>query len=162
MKQSMIWLRALALSCALALSACAVLVPEDSPVVRVAGLRPLPGSGLELRFMLELRVQNPREQPLSYDGIAVSLDLDGRGLASGVAQTRGTIERYGEGLVQVPVTVSLIGALRHALSRAGRMERGEAPDELPYTLSGKLGGTDGTPAVRFVSEGKLSLPGPLP
>jgi LEA14-like dessication related protein len=144
----------------LALAGCAALAPVDPPVVRIVGLQPLPSEGLELRFGVRMRVQNPGEHPIEYDGVSVSLDLDGRGLGSGVSQQRGTIERFGEALIEVPVTISLFSALRQALAGAGRLERGEMLDGLPYALTGKLGAASGGAAVRFESEGRLEFPAP--
>lgn len=150
------WLTAVLLALA---GACALVQPQDSPVVRVVGLTPLPSEGMELRFGLRLRVQNPNDGPIGYDGIAVSLDLDGRGLASGVSNASGTIDRFGEAVIEVPVTVSLFSALREAWTRLGDLERGRAPAQIPYSLTGKLGGGD-FGAVRFSSEGVLSLDPP--
>lgn len=137
---------------------CALVQPRDPPVVRVVGMQALPSEGLELRFELRLRVQNPREEPIKYDGIAVSLDLDGRGLASGVSDAKGTVARFGEAVVEVPVTISLFSALREALARAGDLERGTVARDIPYAMTGRFGGS-GLGGVRFRSEGKLTLPG---
>ena len=46
---------------ALAATACASLSGSDPPRVSVAGIEALPGEGLELRFLVKLRVQNPNE-----------------------------------------------------------------------------------------------------
>ncbi|MEZ5651763.1 MAG: LEA type 2 family protein [Burkholderiaceae bacterium] len=143
-----------------ALAGCATFPAEDPPVVRVAGLQPLPSQGLELRFALTLRVQNPRDTPIRYDGVALSLDLDGRGLGSGVSPHAGSIERFGEALIEVPVSISLFSAITQALGRVGRVERGEPLDQVPYSLTGKLGSAEPGGAIRFSSEGKLSFPQP--
>ena len=74
--------------------------------VTVAGLDPLVGQGLEMRFSLKLRVQNPNDAPIDYDGISVALDLNGTPFASGVSDRSGTVPRFGEAVLDVPVSVS--------------------------------------------------------
>jgi len=51
------------------MAACATM--GDPIKVQVVGLEPLQGQGMELRFAAKLRVQNPNEAPIDYDGIAV-------------------------------------------------------------------------------------------
>ena len=48
---------------------CASLTNLTAPRVNLAGIESLPGEGLELRFMLKLRVQNPGDASLRYDGV---------------------------------------------------------------------------------------------
>lgn len=54
---------------ALTLSACAGLQRTDPVQVTVAGIESLPGEGLELRMMVKLRVQNPNDTAIDYDGV---------------------------------------------------------------------------------------------
>ena len=147
-----------ALACAVllaaALAGCAGLTGRDPVRVNLAGIEPLPGQGLELRFMVKLRVQNPNDAPIDYDGVALELEVNRKLLASGVSDQKGSVPRFGETVLGVPVTISAFAALRQALGLA----EGESLDDMPYVLSGKLaGGPFG--ALRFTDEGRLSLPG---
>lgn len=145
--------RLLLLCLLLGLSACALLSPRDPLIIQVAGIEPLAGEGLEMRLLVKLRVQNPNDVLLDYNGIALELDVNGRRLASGVSGQHGSIPRYGETLVQVPVTISALTAARQLFGLAEHLGQ----DELPYVLRGKLaGGLFG--AQRFVEKGTLSLP----
>ncbi len=140
------------------IAGCAALSGRDAPSVKVAGLAPLASEGLELRFALKMRVQNPNTEPIDYDGIAVELDLDGRGLASGVSNQKGQIPRYGEQVLTVPVSISALAALRQLLSRIGSADRDLAGGTISYSLKGKLGAAaGGFDAVRFVDQGELNL-----
>jgi LEA14-like dessication related protein len=141
------------------LSACAGLGGLDMPIVKVVGLSPLPNEGLELRFALKLRVQNPNDTPIEFDGVAVELDLDGKGLASGVSDQRGQVPRYGELVVTVPVSISALSALRQVLSRIGAVERGgTAGGVVSYALQGKFGAAaGGFAAMRFSDRGEINL-----
>lgn len=142
------------------LTGCATLSGRTPPSARVVGLEPIQSEGLELRFSLQLRLQNPNDSALSYDGMSVSLDLDGRGLASGVSDVSGEIPRFGEIVLSIPVSISAFSAVRQVLARVGdaqddNSELFEKP--LAYSLKGKLGGTGLTAATRFTDEGELNL-----
>lgn len=142
---------------AIALSACAAFSPRDPLNVQVAGVEPLPGEGLELRMAVKLRVQNPNDMALEYNGVALDLEVNGRRLASGVSDASGSVPRFGETVLRVPVTISAFSAARQALGLAEHI----GLDEVPYVLRGKLaGGLFGT--QRFVERGTLDLEGALP
>ncbi|KVD70151.1 water stress/hypersensitive response domain-containing protein [Burkholderia sp. ABCPW 14] len=142
-----------ALAVLLALGGCAALTARDPVRVSVVGIEPLIGQGLEMRFDVKLRLQNPNDTPIDYDGVALDLELNGRPFASGVSDARGTVPRFGEQVLSVPVTVSAFSAARQALGLADVTESGK----LPYVLRGRLaGGMFGS--VRFTDSGTLRLP----
>ena len=145
------------------LAGCAAFSSLDAPKVTVAGLSPLPSEGLELRFALKLRVQNPNDLPIEFDGVAVDLDIDGRGLASGVASERGQVPRYGEQVITVPVSISAFSALRQMLSRISAGAHANLGDGVvTYALSGKFGSPGGGPgALRFTDKGEMNLFAPM-
>ena len=63
---------------AVALAGCAIFKRTNPPQVTLAGIEPA-ASGtsedLESRMQLRLRVQNPNDAPIEYDGIYVELDV---------------------------------------------------------------------------------------
>jgi LEA14-like dessication related protein len=107
---------------------------------------------------VKLRVQNPNDRPLDYDGIALELEINGRNLASGVSDASGTIPRFGETVLSVPMTISAFSAARQALGLAEHI----GMDEVPYVLRGKLAGGRTFGTQRFVEKGTLDLNGALP
>ena len=137
----------------LSLGGCAEMFGHEAPRVNVAGIEPLAGQGMEMRFNLKLRVQNPNDAPIDYNGVSVELDLNGRPFASGVSDQSGTVPRFGEDVIAVPLTVPAFTVVRQALAFAGSAQSGQ----LPYVLRGRLAGgiTGGT---RFVDQGTLSIP----
>jgi LEA14-like dessication related protein len=138
---------------ALAAAGCAGMPGREPPRVSVVGLERLEGEGFELRFALKLRVQNPNDAPIDYDGVALDLDVNGRPLASGVSNATGSVPRFGEAVITVPVSVSLTAAVRQMLGMLDGPPRGE----LPYALRGRLaGGVFGS--ASFSAEGTLRLP----
>jgi len=138
----------------LALGACAGMSGREPVQVSVAGIEQLPGQGLEMRMMVKLRVQNPSETPVDYDGVYVKLDVLEKTFATGVSDEKGTVPRFGEALVNVPVTVSTMNLVRQAL---GFMVDGKPPEKVTYRLDGKLNGPM-FGSTRFQSQGELTLP----
>jgi len=137
------------------LAACASLAPRDPLRIDLVGLEPLPGQEMEMRFALLLRVQNPNDTPVDYDGLALELDVNGQPLASGVSDQRGQVPRYGEALLRVPLSISAFALFRQAWAAAGYQDgRG-----LPYELRGKLGGGL-FGAAHFSDSGTLNWPPP--
>jgi LEA14-like dessication related protein len=143
---------------ALLAAGCATLPERDPPQITVAGVESLQGEGLELRLLVKLRVQNPNDAPIDYDGVFVKLDVQGKAFASGVSDAHGSVPRFGEAVVAVPVTVSAFRMARQVVGAVGAMESGQGLDKLRYDLRGKLSGA-GFRSVRFGSQGEVALPG---
>lgn len=135
------------------LAGCSALPNRDPLNIDVAGIEPLPGEGLELRLTVRVRIQNPNDTAIDYSGAALDLDLNGRKLASGVADVMGTVPRYGEAVLEIPVTVSALNMARQALG----FMNAEGQRDVKYEVRGKLeGGIFGT--RRFSAEGTFDLP----
>jgi hypothetical protein len=134
-----------------ALAGCAGWPGSEPLRVTLAGVEPLPGEGLEMRLRLKLRVQNPNQAAIDYQGVSVTLDLRGSTLASGVSPEAGSVPGFGEQLIEVPVTVSAMAAVRQVLGMASGSNRG-----LDYVLRGRLGGGVGGRA--FEASGKIDWP----
>src|SRR5678815_1417420 len=81
-------------------SGCAVM--GDPLRVQVVGIEPLEGQGMELRFAAKLRVQNPNESAIDYDGVAV--DLEVRGKIGG--STFGSVRFESRGQLELPGTTA--------------------------------------------------------
>ncbi|MBP0594712.1 LEA type 2 family protein [Paraburkholderia sp. LEh10] len=137
----------------LSIGGCAGMLGQQPLRVNVAGIEPLAGQGMEMRFTLKLRVQNPNEAAIDYNGVSVELDLNGKPFASGVSDQSGSVPRFGETVISVPLTVPAFAAVRQAFAFADSAQSGQ----LPYVLRGRLAGgiTGGT---RFIDQGTLSLP----
>jgi LEA14-like dessication related protein len=145
-------LRAARLVWLLALAGCATLPKSDPINVSVAGIEPLPSEGLELRLAVRLRVQNPNDAPIEYSGAALTLDLNGRKLATGVSDDVGTVPRYGESVLTIAVTAPVLAMVRQGFS----FLTDGAPDDVRYEVNGKLeAGLFGT--RRFSDEGTFTL-----
>lgn len=139
---------------AVSMAGCAGFGFGEPVSVVVVGIDPIPGESMEARFALRLRVQNPNERPLEFDGIHVELDVRGSRLASGVSAQRGTVARFGETVITVPMSVSVIGIIRQAVDFAtGPRVRAD------YAMRGRLAGPGlGFGGARFESKGELKIP----
>jgi LEA14-like dessication related protein len=140
---------------ALMISACAGLATSDPPRVTVADIESLDGEGLEMRMLVKLRVMNPNDFPIEYDGVYLKFDVQGRTLATGVSDEKGAVPRFGESVIPVRVTISMIDLARHALQMFSQQQA--PPEQIHYRLEGKLNGPL-FGSTRFQSEGELRLP----
>ncbi len=142
---------------ALTLGACAGLQRHEPVQVTVADVESLPAEGLELRMMVKLRVQNPNDAPVEYDGVYVKLDVLDKTFATGVSNEHGSIPRFGESIIGVPVTVS---TLRMVVNALGTLD-GRPIDRVNYKLDGRLNGP-AFGSIRFRVQGEFALPGAAP
>lgn len=150
--------RIFALSLSLILSGCAGLGNRLPVNVNVVGVEPGQGEGMEGRFNVKLRVQNPNEQPIEYDGAYVELYVRGMRLASGVSNERGVVPRFGESVVTLPVTVPVSAMIRQAMGLAAS---GGNISRLDYEVKGKLSGSL-FGGASFQSKGEIGLPSTTP
>lgn len=134
-------------------TSCASLQSRDPLQVTVAGVESLEGQGMELRLLVKLRVQNPNDAPVDYNGVAVEMNVQGKTFATGVSDAHGSVPRFGESVIEVPVTASAFRMARQALG----MMKGGVGSTIKYQLTGKLNGS-GFSSVRFKNEGDLELP----
>lgn len=137
----------------LALGGCASLQRSDPLQVTVAGIEPLPGQGLELRMLVKLRVQNPNDAAVDYNGVFVAMDVKGKTFASGVSDAAGTVPRFSERVLEVPITVSAFRIARQVIGLAGD----DGSGKIDYVLKGKLH-RSALRSLRFESKGQVELP----
>uniref|UniRef100_UPI003F49AA15 LEA type 2 family protein n=1 Tax=Cupriavidus yeoncheonensis TaxID=1462994 RepID=UPI003F49AA15 len=135
------------------LGGCAALTGQEPLRVTVAGIDPMEGEGWEMRFNVKLRIQNPNDSPIEFSGLSLQLDLNGQSFASGVSDQSGVVPRFGETVIDVPLTVPAFAAVRQAFAFVGGARAGNIPYEVHGRLAGGMGG-----GTRFTDHGKLSLP----
>jgi hypothetical protein len=107
-------------------------------------------------MMVSLRVQNPNDTQIDYDGTYVKLIVQGKTFATGVSDASGSIPRFGEAVIAVPLTVSMLNVMRQVIGAIDA--RTAPPDKVTYSLEGKLH-RSGFGSLRFKSQGELTLPG---
>lgn len=145
----------LALFFAFGAAGCASMQARDPLQVTVAGIEPLQGQGMELRLLVKLRVQNPNDAPVDYNGVAVEMDVQGKTFGTGVSDAHGSVPRFGESVIEVPITISAFRMARQAL---GMMKGdGAGLGKIHYEMKGKLNGSAFN-TVRFQNQGDFELP----
>ena len=132
---------------------CASLKHSEPIDVIMAGVDPLQGQGLELRMLVKLRIQNPNDLPLDFNGVSIRMDVQGKPFATGVSDAVGSVPRFGETIVSVPVSISMFHIARQAMNVINNEYRGK----LEYEMNGKLTGPTYN-YVRFNSKGEFTLP----
>ena len=80
--------------------------------------------------------------------------MRGSTFATGLSDAVGTIPRFGEVVLSVPITVSALQLTRQAIG----IFMSSDPTRIDYVLKGKIGGP-AFGSVRFESRGELTLPG---
>jgi len=146
----MVRLLILLTSAALGLAGCAIFKRTDPPQVTVMGVEPAASGasqGLGAHMQLKLRVKNPNDTPIEYNGISVELDVQNKSLASGMSNQSGTVPAFGEAVILVPVEISYMGMAGQAMG----LLSGKSLDKVTYEMHGKVG------TVPFKSQGELSL-----
>jgi LEA14-like dessication related protein len=138
--------------CSVVFAGCATL-QSDPLQVTVAGIEPLQGEGMELRLMVKLRVQNPNDAPIDYRGVALTMDVQGKTLASGVSDSSGSVPRFGEAVIAVPVSISAFRMARQALALKDNSSK------IAYEMKGKLS-SSGFGTRRFATSGEFDLSSP--
>ena len=133
---------------------CASLTGREPVEVMVAGVEPLQGEGLELRMLVKLRIQNPNDVPLEFNGVSLQMDVQGSRFATGVSDAAGSVPRFGEAVVEVPVSVSVLRIAQQAIGVMADERRG---NKLAYEMTGRLAGP-AFRSMRFRSSGELALP----
>jgi LEA14-like dessication related protein len=144
-------LLAAALLAQLALSGCATM--PDPLDVTVAGIEPLQGEGMEVRMLVKLRVLNPNDKDIVYRGASVKVEVLDKTFASGASDVAGTVPRFGEAVVEVPISISVLRMVRQVMG----MVDGKPIDKVNYEMSGKLQ-TGTMSAIRFSTSGELEIP----
>ncbi len=104
-------------------------------------------------MLVKLRIQNPNDLPLDFNGVSVQMDVQGKRFATGVSDVGGSIPRFGETIVDVPVSISVFGIARQAFGIVTTEYRGK----LAYEMTGKLAGPAFN-SIRFTSKGEFTLP----
>jgi hypothetical protein len=140
---------------ALILAACAGMPGREPVHVTVAGIEGLPSEGMEMRLLVKLRVQNPSDAPIEYDGAYLRMEVLDKTFATGVSNERGTVPRFGDALVNVPVTISTIS---FGLNLLGMFASGVGPPgRINYRMEGKLNGPL-FGSSSFQAAGEFALP----
>lgn len=116
------------------LSGCATMSPDyEEPTVELVSFKALPANGFEQNFEIGLKLTNPNNFELPFNGISCQLSLAGETLARGVTSDIPTAAAYGESRFVVPVSTSLMGGIK--VIRALMASKGQ---DISYQMKAKI------------------------
>lgn len=119
----------------LLVSGCAWLKPDiQTPKVTLDSLEMLPVSGLNQRFKIGLRLSNPNDRSLKFNGISYTVVLNGYQLIDGVGNDIPEVEAFSEVLFYVQASTNMLETLRFINNFMG----GKASGDLNYRLRGDI------------------------
>jgi LEA14-like dessication related protein len=136
-----------------ALAGCAGFPGVEPLRVELVDVAQIPGEAMELRLAVKLRVQNPNDAAVDFQGVSLTLEVRGASFASGVSPEAGTVPGFGERVITVPVSIGAFAAARQII--------GLVTDQKPkfdYVMRGRLGGAGIVGGHTFESRGVLELP----
>jgi LEA14-like dessication related protein len=91
----------LVLAFSLVLSACAGWGMRESLNVTIADFTPVDVGVLEQRYDIKIRLQNPNDKEIAFDGVVFDLEINEKSFATGVSDQKGVVPRFGETLIEV-------------------------------------------------------------
>jgi LEA14-like dessication related protein len=142
----------LALLCAVALDGCAALSMQEPLNVTIADLQPIEVGVLEQRYALKVRLLNPNDTEIAFDGLVFDLEINDTPFAKGVSNQSSVIPRFGEAVIDVQA----VSGLQNILRQINELLKGERTS-LTYRIKGRLhGGTFGF--APFDSSGAIAIP----
>ena len=142
----------LALLCVVALDGCAALSMQEPLSVTIADLKPIEVNVLEQRYALKVRLLNPNDIEIAFDGVVFDLEVNDVAFAKGVSNQQSVIPRFGEAVIDVQA----VSGLQNILMQINELLKGERTT-LTYRIKGRLH-TGGFGYTRFDSSGEITLP----
>ena len=127
-----------------------------APLLEIAQLRkhfPIEVGFLEQRYAMKVRVLNPNDAEIVFDGVVFDLEINGKPFAKGVSSQSSVIPRFGEAVIDVQV----VSGIQNILRQINELAKGNRT-ALTYRITGRLhsGGLFGF--VNFDSSGEITLP----
>jgi LEA14-like dessication related protein len=146
--------RAICLTCLLLLGACAAWGVREPLNVTIADLKPLEMNLLEQRYALKVRLLNPNDVEIPFDGVVFDLEINGKPFAKGVTNQGGTIPRFGESLIDVTV----VSGLQNILRQINELTKGDRTG-VSYRIKGRLHSPSIPWPTNFDTSGEFTFPG---
>ena len=147
------WLRAGLLAGLLGLAACAVWGVREPLNVTIADIKPIEMSVLEQRFAVKVRLLNPNDVDIAFDGVAFDLEINGKPFAKGVSSQSSLVPRFGEALVDL----QMVSGLHNILRQIAELQKGDL-SSVSYRIKGRLHPVGGLGFIPFDATGEFAFP----
>jgi LEA14-like dessication related protein len=139
----------------LLLAGCATLKGRpEPPRVSLIGLNLVSVELLEQRYRVRLRLKNPNDFELPVRGMDFRLDINGEAFADGVSGQSVSVPAFGEEVLELEVSSSLLQVFRQLQS----LQR-EGAAGLAYRITGSVALGNYGGRLPFDYTGELALPG---
>jgi len=145
----------LMLLCVISLEACAAFSMQEPLSVTIADLKPIEVGILEQRYALKVRLLNPNDAEIIFDGVVFDLEVNDVAFAKGVSNQSSVIPRFGEAVIDVHA----VSGLQNILMQINELLKGERTT-LTYRIKGRLH-TGGFGYTSFDSSGEIAIPAGL-
>jgi LEA14-like dessication related protein len=139
--------------CAISLGACAAFGLREPLSVTIADLKPIEVNVLEQRYAMKIRLLNPNDVEISFDGAVFDLEINGIPFAKGVSAQQSVIPRFGEAVIDVQV----VSGLQNILRQINELLKGDRTS-LTYRIKGRLHSPGSFGFTSFDSSGEIELP----
>jgi LEA14-like dessication related protein len=143
----------LVLAIALGTGACAAWGLREPLSVTVADLQPLEVGLLEQRYAIKVRVLNPNDVDIPFEGVAFDIDLNDKPFAKGVSNRAGIVPRFGETLIDL----TLVSGLQNILRQINELAKGDRTG-VSYRIRGRLHSPNVPWPTTFDTKGELAFP----
>jgi LEA14-like dessication related protein len=137
----------------LMLNACALFAMREPLSVTIADLKPIEIGVLEQRYAMKVRLLNPNDTEIAFDGVVFELEINGVPFAKGVTDQASVVPRFGEALIDV----QLVSGLQNILRQINELTKGERTS-LSYRIRGRLYYKGAFGFVSFDNSGEIALP----
>jgi LEA14-like dessication related protein len=141
------------LLCTIVLHACAAVGMREPLSATIADLKPIEVGVLEQRYAMKVRVLNPNNTEIAFDGAVFDLEINDTPFAKGVSDQRSVIPRFGEAVIDVQV----VSGLQNILRQINELLKGDRAS-LTYRIKGRLHSAGGFGFVRFDTSGEIVFP----
>ncbi len=156
MTAMIVYARALVLLFLTGLTACSTLPGRpEPPRVNLVGLQLVSVDLFEQRYQVRLRVKNPNAFELPIRGIDFQLEINGQDFAEGVSNQSVNVPAYGEQVIALEVSSSLLQVFRQLQS----LENGRSPG-FRYQLNGSVAIGNSGVRLPFEYAGDMGLSKP--
>jgi LEA14-like dessication related protein len=135
------------------LGACALFGLQEPLSVTIANLTPIEVGLLEQRYALKVRVLNPNDTDIAFDGVAFDLEINGKPFAKGVSSQTSVIPRFGEAIIDVQV----VSGIQNILRQIQELTKGDRTG-ISYRIRGRLHSPSLPWSTTFDSTGEFVFP----
>jgi len=151
-RRARVHVRAGILACLLGLSACAGWGVREPLNVTIADITPLDMTVLEQRYAVKVRLLNPNNAEIAFDGVVFDLEINDKPFAKGVS-SQGGVPRFGEAVIEMQV----VSGLQNILRQIPELQKGDRAG-FTYRVKGRLHSTGGLGSIPFNKSGEFAFP----